>query len=242
MSHLHEDALAGAALDDGDELHLRDRWHLVRCRECAGRLAGLRQVVATGRSGEPYPLRPPRPGLLADIRAELADGDGPRTEDVRDAWPGSTSDAVSSPSSLRRQRPRRIRWLVAAAALAAVGVATTVAYRQASDEVIATAVLSPLPAKSGRGTAEIIRGRDGQELAVRVTTAPPTDAFEELWLFDADGPGMISVGILPATGQATFPLPSAGGLAGYTVVDISLEPFDGNPAHSHNSILRGTLR
>ena len=88
----------------------------------------------------------------------------------------------------------------------------------------------------------MIRGRDGQELSVRVTTPAPTDAFEELWLLDADGRGMISVGIVPSNGQATFPLPSVGELAGYTVVDISLEPFDGNPAHSHNSILRGTLR
>ena len=244
MSHVHEDALAGAALEDGDGLRLRDRWHLVRCRGCAGRLAELRHVVTTGRSAQPAALREPRPGLLTDILAELAQDEGPSTQDGRQAWAPSTGVSPSTVSSLPLPLPRRrrTRWLVAAAALAAVGVASTVAYRQTSEEVMATAVLSPLPAKSGQGVAEMIRGRDGQELSVKVSTTPPTDAFEELWLFDADGHGMISVGILPATGRATFPFPAAAALAGYTVVDVSLEPFDGNPAHSHNSILRGTLR
>ena len=45
-----------------------------------------------------------------------------------------------------------------------------------------------------------------------------------------------------ADGHGTYPVPiSDPGLDGYTVVDISLEPFDGNAAHSRNSLLRGDL-
>jgi hypothetical protein len=253
MKHLDEEALAGAALDDGDELGPRDRRHLVRCRACAGRLAELQQVVATGRSAQPYPLRPPRPGLLAAIQAELDRDQEPGTTEVREPLPvpvfvpdaesANVSPLRGSPGGRTRSRRHPGRWLLAAAVVVAVGVTGAVAYRQAGDDVLATAVLTPLPSKSGQGTAELIRSRDGQELSVTVTAPPPGDAFEELWLFDADGRGMISVGILPETGRATFPVPRvAGALNAYTVVDISLEPFDGDPAHSHNSILRGTLR
>jgi len=39
-----------------------------------------------------------------------------------------------------------------------------------------------------------------------------------------------------------FPLPDDLDLAAYPVVDISEEPFDGNPGHSGDSIVRGVLR
>ena len=69
------------------------------------------------------------------------------------------------------------------------------------------------------------------------------DGFEELRLFNTDGRRMISLGVVPPDGRASFPLPqsSGGSLDGYSVVDISWEPLDGNAAHSSNSLLRGTL-
>ena len=41
----------------------------------------------------------------------------------------------------------------------------------------------------------------------------------------------------------TYPLPTllADGLDGFTIVDVSIEPYDGNPEHSRNSQVRGTL-
>ena len=53
---------------------------------------------------------------------------------------------------------------------------------------------------------------------------------------------MISLGVLPPDGRGRYPVPAAAAaLAGYTIVDISLEPYDGDAAHSRNSVLRGTL-
>jgi len=41
----------------------------------------------------------------------------------------------------------------------------------------------------------------------------------------------------------TYPLPTllADGLDSFTIVDVSIEPYDGNPEHSRNSQVRGTL-
>lgn len=235
MTHLDGERLAGAALGEPDALGRRDRWHLSRCAACRGELAELGRLVAAGRSGPPEPLRPPRPGLLAAVRAEL-DADA-AAEPVRAA----ERPPVDVPGRVARRRP--VRWLVAAGVVVVVGVAAAVTYRETREDVVASAVLAPLPAHAGHGTAQVVRDRDGQELSVAITTAPPADRFEELWLLSSDGRGMISVGIVPPTGRATFPLPpEAAALDSYTVVDVSLEPYDGNPAHSRNSVLRGTLR
>ena len=37
-------------------------------------------------------------------------------------------------------------------------------------------------------------------------------------------------------------VPAGVNLTDYPVVDVSLEPLDGNPAHSGTSVLRGTLQ
>ena len=40
---------------------------------------------------------------------------------------------------------------------------------------------------------------------------------------------------------ATFPVPDGLDLGEFPVVDISVEPFDGDPSHSGDSVVRGTL-
>lgn len=239
MRHLHDELLAGMALGEPDELSGPGRAHLLVCRYCSGRLAELRTVVATGRAGEPGPLRAPRPGLLGAIQAELA-GDP-------EGAPATVSPKEFSPLSDRRAgtRPRlqHARRLVTAAAVLAVALGGTLWYRSIpSETVVSRATLSALPDKSGQGTAQLT-DRDGtQQLSIDVTAPKTPNAFEELWLINTDGRRMISLGIVPPDGRATYPVPAAqGALDGYTVVDISLEPFDGNAAHSHNSVLRGTL-
>ena len=41
--------------------------------------------------------------------------------------------------------------------------------------------------------------------------------------------------------EGTFPLPAGVDLSEYSVVDVSREPSDGDPAHSGDSIVRGAL-
>ena len=138
------------------------------------------------------------------------------------------------------------RWgarLLAAAVVLAVAAGGAVWYRASTAEVVlASTTLEALPDKSGAGRARLTE-RDGDlRLSIEVTRPPTSDAFEELWLLNTDGQRMISLGVVPPTGRASYPVPAEGrDLDGYTVVDISLEPLDGDAAHSQNSLLRGTL-
>ena len=52
---------------------------------------------------------------------------------------------------------------------------------------------------------------------------------------------MVAVGVLGADSKAALALPPTLDLRTYHVVDISLEQYDGNQAHSQVSVLRGTL-
>lgn len=247
MRHLHQEFLAGIALGDVAPISGSDRLHLMVCRYCAGELTGLRAIVATGREGMPYELLPPKPAVLAQIQAELA-GD---TSSAGQASPAVRS--VTPPDDLASRRAasppvRRLATLaIAAVALAAVSVGGVIWYRQAvlknDDAVVARTTLQPLPDKSGQGTAELIRKGGVVQLSVTTTADRGGPGYEELWLINTDGQRMISLGILPPDGRGSYPLPvmTGGGLDGYTIVDISLEPLDGNTAHSHNSLLRGSL-
>jgi len=51
---------------------------------------------------------------------------------------------------------------------------------------------------------------------------------------------MYSVGLLDA-GHGSFAVPADIGLSQYPIVDISDEPFDGDPTHSSVSMVRGTI-
>jgi Anti-sigma-K factor rskA len=53
-----------------------------------------------------------------------------------------------------------------------------------------------------------------------------------------DAGTVLSVGVLPAGGQARFTLP-ASVLDRYQAIDVSLEADDGDPTHSKRSLLRG---
>lgn len=61
-----------------------------------------------------------------------------------------------------------------------------------------------------------------------------------MWLLDAETGRLVSLGVLNGT-ESTFELPEGLDLSDYPVVDISREPFDGDPAHSTDSIARGEL-
>jgi anti-sigma-K factor RskA len=72
------------------------------------------------------------------------------------------------------------------------------------------------------------------------STDGSTDGLREVWLLRADASGLVSLGLLDgATGR--FSIPAGIDLAEFPVVDVSAEPADGNPGHSGDSIVRGTL-
>lgn len=86
---------------------------------------------------------------------------------------------------------------------------------------------------------------DGEKIRLRFSgLAPSTDNdFYEAWMMDPKK-GLISIGTFrvgdDGTGQFDLPAPVPG--EEYPVIDISIEPLDGKPAHSQKSVLRGTLQ
>lgn len=82
---------------------------------------------------------------------------------------------------------------------------------------------------------------DGRTVDLRVTGLPQPKRGEyyELWVL-GDAGKMISLGIVrvnaAGTAEARLPLPVS--LRRFPVFDLSLEPGDGDPTHSGNSLLR----
>nr|WP_231922380.1 anti-sigma factor [Micromonospora krabiensis] len=71
---------------------------------------------------------------------------------------------------------------------------------------------------------------------------PSVAGYYEDWLIDPDTLKMLSVGTLSTgSGDALLPIPPNVDLRTYSVVDVSAEQFDNQPAHSGDSLLRGTL-
>ncbi|MFI6676136.1 anti-sigma factor [Kribbella sp. NPDC050470] len=125
-----------------------------------------------------------------------------------------------------------------------VGVAGTLVLTDREDtptKVEAMIRLEPLTGRVGGGTADLVQSSAGNQLKVDASGLDATSGFYQVWLINADGKRMVSLGILnPRTG-GTFQIPAGLTSQGYQIVDVSLEPRDGNPEHSHDSIIRGTL-
>ena len=169
--------------------------------------------------------------------------------------PGARTAARPAYVPYRRQRRRRRAWLPVAAAACAVGIVggiTAGVWWQSSrapapETVIAQAQLDALPGWTASGSALVEEDTDGRREVV-VDLADDADdgddagggGLREVWLLTADATGLVSVGLLDgATGR--FSIPAGVDLAEFSVVDVSAEPADGNPAHSGDSIVRGTL-
>ena len=69
----------------------------------------------------------------------------------------------------------------------------------------------------------------------------PAQGFYEVWLISPDVTHMVSVGVLQGT-TGDFALPQGIDLRQYPLVDISIQTYADNGAHSGKSVLRGTLR
>jgi anti-sigma-K factor RskA len=134
--------------------------------------------------------------------------------------------------------------VAAVVAVAVVGVAALVGDRGDRGRTVASVTLSSegltgAPA-AARGQA-IIRERDGQRV-LRLDlegVSARSGEYLELWLIDTNVKGMVSLGL--AENGHDYVLPAGLALGEYPVVDVSTEPYDGDPAHSGSSLVRGLL-
>jgi hypothetical protein len=203
--------------------------------------------------------------IAAEVDAEEDDGaaespgggpDAPGGEAGRHPGsPGAPGPAETAPSGaygtvtpLDGRRPRRgaLRWLAVAAVLVVLGGlgAVVLARGGAQGSLVAEVALDDLVGPGGPSrrpaTAEVRRVEDRLELMVTMDLEPPPAGhYYELWVIDRTVTRLISLG--PVRPDGVYTLPGGLALGEFPVVDVSLEPFDGDTTHSGDSILRGVL-
>jgi len=271
VPHCTPEQLALAALREplpaADAAHLDS---CARCRaEVASLQRGVDALAVPALAAPSTPVPPP-PAVWAAIAAATGVGTAPRPDVVAGAAPATPPAAPAppaaattppaaattppapapgpTPATVTPLRPRRSRLLLAAAAALVVGVgigAGAVALGSRDDDggaAVAATALDPLEGSGASGQARVVERDDGTlVLEVDLTAAALRDGFYEVWLIDESVEDMVSVGVVQGGRRVTLPLPSGIDLGQYPVVDVSVEPLDGDPTHSGVSVARGLL-
>ena len=184
------------------------------------------------------------------IERALADEAGAETVVDESAAP-STSNVVSLASRRNRFLAPALG-IAAAAVLAVAGIAVFNGRGVSDDNVVASAVLQfddgfDQLGSDASATANLVDGDDAYQIALDNVDLPDPsaeDADLELWLIEVGDDGgivdLVSLGIVEDIDEP-FAVPAGIDPAAYSVVDISVEPHDGNHDHSGRSILRGQL-
>ena len=172
-------------------------------------------------------------GVGGDIGAEATRLDRERSE-------RAATEVVAPVVSLEDRRSRGRRFAIMTAVAAAILlVAVPVGLALGGDGNGRTAELLALGGFEGGGTAEL----NGRTLAVDLDGVDaPAGSFYELWLLDLDGEELRDLRSLGRVGpDGSYAVPEDVDLDRFSVVDVSIEPDDGNPDHSGDSVLRGPL-
>lgn len=235
--HLDDELIALLALGERpgtpEENAATDR-HLASCGLCRSEVDELAAIART---------------------ASRTEGDGPIVEPPAAVWESITRELGTEQTAapvvdLDRRRARRRPWLpVAAAACVGALVGGGVMYAATSTQrtttpttVVAAASLEPLAGSTARGSVQVVSTGAGAKVAVDVSGLARPDGFYEVWLLDKEGTKLIALGVLDGTDKGEFAMPPGVSMTDFPVVDVSLEPSDGDPNHSHQSLVRGTLQ
>ncbi|MGL4339076.1 MAG: anti-sigma factor [Rhodoglobus sp.] len=257
MQHTDPEILALLAL--GEQVgSSEDHGHLRSCGECQAERDNLARAAAVGRStvdaGE---LIDPPERVWSRISAEvelsekfvLTTG---RTTPMERSWgaaasipPRASLIARHRHSSSLRRPPRRVAAFAIAASLlilAGGGVATWFSVRSPETTVLASATLDAFPGWDGASGKAVIEEKADGARVVQVSLDAPRDknAYREVWLITSDSKRLVSLGVVRGS-SGSFTVPDGIDFSRYDLVDISAEPYDGDPAHSGTSILRGQL-
>ena len=197
--------------------------HLAGCDACRRDLAAVALAASALRDAARLPV------AAADLPPLALSAVGPTEPQL--------------PASVLRDRRRRSRWLLGAAAvlvalLLGVGGLTFGRDRDAGQ---GQTVALGAPAAGGASAEARMRG-DGDDQIMTMTAKglprPPAGAYYEVWLVD-DAGNEFPVGVLAPDGEGIWSLP-ADVAARYRAIDVTLEPADGDPSRSTRTVLRGT--
>ncbi|GAA1697656.1 hypothetical protein GCM10009792_17060 [Microcella alkalica] len=271
LVHLDAEAIALIAIGEapsspGEAQHLAV---CPACRSELDQLHGAAQIARTTLGEGAFVA--PAASVWAGIHRELGLApdvrppgfgpvavDAPRAVDATRAADASrsadeiarTTSAPESRFADGRERHGRLRRVIApligvAAVAAGIGAAALWwdALRPAPERtLLASASLDALPAWEGStGSAVVTESADGERLvSVELSASAEGDGVREVWLLTPEVDGLISLGLLDGE-SGSFVIPAGIDLAEYPIVDVSLEPIDGDPSHSGDSIVRGAL-
>ncbi|MCB0872729.1 MAG: anti-sigma factor [Thermoleophilia bacterium] len=236
MSHLSDDVLADIA--SGESVPEADA-HLAACERCAASLAELRRAAGFLRAPDlPGPWDRPSDEVWDRVRDTI----GATPEEPHAEVESATADVT-----VLGDRRRRLVTVAAAAACALVGLAVGRWIVPSGSEVpaptvAATTSLASLDGSRTLGAAELLESTGATpEIMVSTGRFAHGSGYVEVWLINTDGTRMVSLGVLGDDDRGTFPVPQTLLDRGYRIVDISRERFDDDPAHSGDSVMRGTL-
>ena len=264
MPHCTPELLALAALRE--PLPDADAAHLAACDACRAEVAALQRSVdalAVPQLAAPGASVAPPPAVWAAIAAATGVTATPRPEVVAasvqapplTAVPAATTPPPDAPEAeadgaavLPFRSRRRPLLLVAAAAVAGavIGAGAVAVLRDGGTDrpdvvEVAAVDLDPLADNDASGRAEVVERPDGTRvLEVQLRADELDDRYYEVWLIDEAVHDMVPVGVA-RSGSVTFELPDGLDLARFPIVDVSVEPLDGNPTHSGVSVARGVL-
>ena len=240
MTHVDLDDLADLVLDP-DATPEVVREHVATCPACTDRLHALLDVrrLAVGGPLVAPPARV-RDRVLDEVRGNEATTATPS--------PVPLHDAQARREARRRRVPVWAAGLAAGVALVAgLGLGRLVSDGgtdpgpEASEAVVAATDLTALDSSAARGVASAVRTDDTITLRVQARELGDEDGFHEVWLINVDGTRMVALGVLAAGDAGEFQVPRGLLDEGYRIVDISVEPDDGDPTHSGVSLARGEL-
>lgn len=175
-----------------------------------------------------------------------------------DVWAGieaairDDSGGTVVPLAARRSRFSTV-FLAAAAAIAVLvsGAVVFTSLRGDGDDVIAAAELAYDPEAfdplgvDASATARLVERDGGFEIRLDDASLPDPQSNDlELWLIAVGADGSLDVrpvALVDPSAPGVYAVPSDLDPDVYSTVDISVEPRDGDEAHSGRSILRGTL-
>ena len=180
-----------------------------------------------------------------------------------EVWDGIASAVLteeSRPDTVIAMGPqRRLRRIIlsAAAAVVLIAVGVTLVVTLGEDDpvqVVATAELAHDPVvfdalgAEARAGADLVDhdGRQSIKIVDASLPTPEAGADLEVWLIQPDDEGnvadLVSIGLLDPEDPGSLDIPTGYDPGVYFVVDISVEPRDGDAGHSGRSILRGPLQ
>ncbi|MFF9060249.1 anti-sigma factor [Streptomyces sp. NPDC014882] len=194
------------------------------------------------------PPSPARPSRAAEEERTAEEG-GLAEEGNAMGGEGVTGTATSRPPvwAAARERLRGPgRFAVALAACAALlgaAAGSTVTWWMTREEAAgvpsaASERLDSLRADSA-GYARLSDGGGHRTLDITVEGLPRTSGYFEVWLMDRTHTKLVSMGVLGPDGRAALPVPDNIDLKEYSVVDVSVQPYNGSPDHSGDSVVRG---